>query len=330
MSPTPAKIGDATHAARVNLLLALRSRGYAFITPTPETQQRVIVRADKQRAQTLRDIFGWSLPFAETTLPGELAALLDAADALEETEAGLRARLRVSSLEDDLFLHSAFPADADDAVFFGPDTYRFAAFLGRALCGRGRVGSAVDVGAGAGAGAVTVARTSGADHLVLCDVNPWALTLARANCEAAGVKATFVETEGLQGVSGAFDLVVANPPYIAGATGQTYSEGGDMHGARLSLDWALEACKRLNPGGRLALYTGSAIIDGEDGLQAALAGSVPSEAFRLDYREIDPDVFGEELGKPAYADVERIAVVGAVVDRLAEPCPVAMRNPLIR
>jgi hypothetical protein len=29
-----------------------------------------------------------------------------------------------------------------------------------------------------------------------------------------------------------------------------------------------------------------------------------------DYRELDPDVFGEELARTPYRDVERIAVVG--------------------
>jgi hypothetical protein len=33
------------------------------------------------------------------------------------------------------------------------------------------------------------------------------------------------------------------------------------------------------------------------------------------YREIDPDVFGEEIGRGAYAGVERIAVVGLIVTR---------------
>jgi hypothetical protein len=33
------------------------------------------------------------------------------------------------------------------------------------------------------------------------------------------------------------------------------------------------------------------------------------------WRELDPDIFGEELGKPAYDDVERIAAIGAVVEK---------------
>ena len=37
---------------------------------------------------------------------------------------------------------------------------------------------------------------------------------------------------------------------------------------------------------------------------------------RHDYRELDPDVFGEELERPAYAQVERIAVVALDVFKL--------------
>jgi hypothetical protein len=43
--------------------------------------------------------------------------------------------------------------------------------------------------------------------------------------------------------------------------------------------------------------------------------ALPPLGCTLDYREIDPDVFGEELSKPIYADVERIAVVGAVITK---------------
>ncbi len=87
-----------------------------------------------------------------------------------------------------------------------------------------------------------------------------------------------------------------------------------MHGARVSLDWALEAAARLEPGGRMLLYTGVAIIDGRDTLRAALERELPALGCSLRYRELDPDIFGEELEKPAYARVERIAAVGAVIE----------------
>ena len=41
-----------------------------------------------------------------------------------------------------------------------------------------------------------------------------------------------------------------------------------------------------------------------------------SDAVGWTYRELDPDVFGEELDKPGYERVERIAVVALTVTRL--------------
>ena len=69
------------------------------------------------------------------------------------------------------------------------------------------------------------------------------------------------------------------------------------------------------PRGRALLYTGSAIVDGRDALRDALADAVADAGVRMDYRELDPDVFGEDLDEPAYAQVERIALVGAVIVR---------------
>ena len=90
-----------------------------------------------------------------------------------------------------------------------------------------------------------------------------------------------------------------------------------MHGARLSLDWALAGAAKLAPGGRLILYTGSAIIDGRDPLHAALQAQLPANDYTFAYRELDPDIFGEELKKKAYRDADRIAAVGAVITRKA-------------
>jgi len=35
--------------------------------------------------------------------------------------------------------------------------------------------------------------------------------------------------------------------------------------------------------------------------------------MRFAYREIDPDIFGDELRRAVYADVERLAAVGIVI-----------------
>lgn len=276
----------------------------------------MIARPDKRVAKTLRDIFGWSLPFAGELLPEDLFATLCEAQVVSPCADGFRAEVRVSSLGGDLLLHSAFPPDAEDAVFFGPDTYRFAGFLLGLLHEGPAPRLVVDIGAGAGAGALTVARRCPHARLILTDVNAKALDMARINLRAAGVPGELRIGDGMAEVAESPDLIVANPPFIAGDGGRTYRDGGDMHGARLSLEWALAGAAKLAPGGRLALYTGVAIIDGEDPLQAALRRHLDPKAVALDYRELDPDIFGEELSGKAYADVERIAAVGAVLRRI--------------
>lgn len=296
--------------ALVELLRRLQALDYDFVTVTPATHARIVARPDKWQARTLRDIFGWSLPFARAALPAGLFALLQRADALEENEAGYKSRLRVSRIGAHLFLHSAYPTDDSQAVFLGPDTYRFVSFLAAALAGRGPVTRLVDMGAGSGAGAICAAASLPGARLILVDANPEALRLARINAEAAGVAVETVEGASLDAVEGKFDLLIANPPYIVDTGGPIYRDGGGMNGAALALEWTLAAARRRSD---VLLYTGAAIVAGEDALRAALERALPALGCALRYEEIDPDLFGDELDKPAYRNVERIAAIGAVI-----------------
>ena len=78
-----------------------------------------------QQAATMEDALGWSLDFATHVLPDDVRNCLRRADMVERHGGLWRSRLRVSSLGDDLFLHSAYPTDSDDAVFFGPNDLSF-------------------------------------------------------------------------------------------------------------------------------------------------------------------------------------------------------------
>ncbi len=285
-----------------NLGRALRDAGYAFITPTPATHRRILARGGQ--ARTLRDVFGWSRPFPPQLLPETQLALLEEAGALERAGLLLRSRVRFSTLGPLLLAHSAYPTTAPDAVFFGPDTYRFASFLiARAPQ---RIGSLADVGCGTGAGGLLLA--SRAASVELLDVNAKALAFARANCELNEVAARVCVSDVLSGGSEAVDLVIANPPYLADDAGRTYRDGGGALGTGLSVRIVREALDRLRPGGRLLLYTATPVIEGEHVLWPQLEPLL--RGLRHDYRELDPDVFGEELERPAYARVERIAVIG--------------------
>jgi hypothetical protein len=113
------------------------------------------------------------------------------------------------------------------------------------------------------------------------------------------------------------DLIVANPPYVAGESGRVYKDGGDLHGARLSLDWAIAGMERLwRPAAGFILYTGSAILDGGvDSPHERLEAEVRARGMRPALSGTRPRHLLRRTAPRAYADVERIAAVGAVITR---------------
>ncbi|GAC1624911.1 MAG: class I SAM-dependent methyltransferase [Nevskia sp.] len=294
----------------------LQAGDYRFTTPTPETQRRVLANRPGE-ARDLRDVFGWSRRFESGLLPAEALRLLERSGALQELDDGrLRSRIRFSSLADGLFVHSAYPTSAGDAVFFGPDTCRFAGLIRGTLAGRRRPAPrVVDIGCGSGAGGLLAARQLGPRmaRLTLGDISPAALRCAAINSALSGVEAHCVESDVLDGVEGEFDLVLCNPPYLADPQQRLYRHGGGLHGCELSLRIVRETLPRLAPKGWLILYTGTAVVDGVDTFKAGVEPLLRSAGLRYRYEELDPDVFGEELEQAAYAGVERLAVVGLVV-----------------
>ncbi|AHL34147.1 SAM-dependent methyltransferase [Pseudomonas brassicacearum] len=296
----------------------LQADGYRFITPTPLTHERVNQRPGNERAKTLRDVFGWSRPFAAGLISADEQRQLQEAEVLEARDGLLRSRVRWSSLDGLLFAHSQFPTQANDAVFFGPDSYRFAQLIHTHLQQNfTAVHRAVDIGCGAGVGALVIARARREAQVLALDINPLALRLTAVNAALAEVaNVEIARSDVLQDVEGSFDLIVANPPYMADPSERAYRHGGGVLGAGLSLRIVEQALPRLTPGGSLVLYTGVAMVDGRDPFLEALRPWRDSAEFGWTYRELDPDVFGEELLTPGYQDVERIAVVALVVTRI--------------
>jgi methylase of polypeptide subunit release factors len=299
--------------ALLDLLGALAAAEYRFVTVTPETHRRVLERDPGRIAGDLRGAFGWNLPFEQGLLPEPVREALDRSGHAVREGSLCRSRVRVASVGDRLFLHSAYPTVSADAVFFGPDSYRYARFLEAEIPRLAPVRSLVDVGAGSGVGAIVAAALLPNARLVATDINPLALRFARINARHSGVELETRESSGLGEVEGPIDLVIANPPFVVDPAGRLYRDGGGMHGARLSLDWAIEAARRIEPGGAVLLYTGSALVEGRDGLREALAERLPELGCSLDYSELDPDIFGELLCGEGYEEVERVAAVGAVI-----------------
>jgi methylase of polypeptide subunit release factors len=146
---------------------------------------------------------------------------------------------------------------------------------------------------------------------VLADVNRKALAFSAVNAilnDLPAAKTVFSDV--LAGIEGRADLIVANPPYLVDDDRRLYRHGGGELGISLALRIVEESLERLNPGGRLILYSGTPIIGGGDPLFEALGSVLKPYVSHFVYEEIDPDVFGEELDRPAYANADRIAAIG--------------------
>lgn len=302
---------DAADDALIALGRRLLDLGYSFTTITPESHARINHRPGAERARTLRDIFGWSRPFHRGVLTSDLLNLLSAGGALVEERGQMRSTVRFSTARTAsrparpaIFLHSAFPTLDAHSVFFGPDTYRYLSVLRRLQPSARR---AVDVGCGSGAGGLAIASQCG--EVVLADINPLALRYARINAAINEAEnAVVADSDVLGSVAGPIDLVISNPPYLVDDLARTYRDGGGTFGEALSVRILREAALKLTPGGRIILYTASAIVEGQDTFLESIATMLDSFGS-FEYDEIDPDVFGEELQRPAYREVDRLAVV---------------------
>ncbi|MGI9306289.1 MAG: peptide chain release factor N(5)-glutamine methyltransferase [Gammaproteobacteria bacterium] len=113
----------------------------------------------------------------------------------------------------------------------------------------GRAARALDLGAGCGAIGLSIARLRPQSKVLLADCSEDALALAQKNSARLNAPARFCQTDWFAGIGEVFDLIVANPPYIAAGDG------------------ALAALKFEPP---LALCGGA---DGLQSLQAVVAGA---------------------------------------------------------
>ena len=139
----------------------------------------------------------------------------------------------------------------------------------------------LDFGTGSGCLAIVVAAHCPGARVMALDVSPEALAVARANAERHGVAAhiEFHEGDGRAGLPGeeAFDLVLANPPYIPTGDLPALQTEVREYDPALALDGGADglefyralaklALPRLKPTGRLMLEVG----DGQAEAVAAL------------------------------------------------------------
>jgi release factor glutamine methyltransferase len=126
----------------------------------------------------------------------------------------------------------------------------------------------LDVGCGSGVIGLTLSKDLGSDceQLTLADLSPEALSLCEQNRKALEVKATLIESNLFSSITGTFDLIVANLPYIANGE-RAKLEPEVLHDPRISLFsgsdgldllrlFCAECAAYLNTGGLVALEVG--------------------------------------------------------------------------
>ncbi|MEM1428714.1 MAG: peptide chain release factor N(5)-glutamine methyltransferase [Pseudomonadota bacterium] len=166
-----------------------------------------------------------------------------------------------------------------------PETETLVAAALEAPCAR-----ILDIGTGSGILAITLLAETPTATAVATDISPAALNVAESNAATHGVahRLTLLETTWAEGVSGPFDLIVSNPPYIARADMAglapevrdheppiALTDGGDGLGAYRAI--ATQAPGLLRPGGRLMVEHGV----GQAGAVCAIFAAAGLESLRL-------------------------------------------------
>jgi release factor glutamine methyltransferase len=135
----------------------------------------------------------------------------------------------------------------------------------------------LDVGAGSGAIALAIADEHPGARVTAIDVSEGALEVARENARATGLDVAFERRDVLEGLDGAYDLVVSNPPYVTAGELEglepevrdwepRIATVGEEHTARI----AEEAAHVLVPGGHIVLEVADGRADQVAGLLRGL------------------------------------------------------------
>ena len=286
-------------------------KGYAFTAVPQKTRvRRLDVVGPDAIASSLRDIFGFNLPFSRAAFP-TIAEHLDAAGmsiaVARRNDDGddvdlVRSAVRFTTHGSEIVAHNAYPIFSADEVVVAadPDSSRFCRLLQqRVTTGAARV---LSLHAGSGAAALNVGAA--VERLVLVESRAGALRLARVNLALAGigpaVDVAFVNEQNTAGsIDEVFDLIIID----AQAT------TCDDQSTAAAVCLVEQALTKLAPGGRLIMSTTTPVVAGIDLFQAALAPVIAGRA--VVYEELETDVLDDN--SVVTNDVERVAVVALEV-----------------
>jgi len=119
--------------------------------------------------------------------------------------------------------------------------------------------SFLEMGTGSGLIALHAARLGA--KVTAADVNPRSVECARRNAARNGIRIEVVRSDLFEKVTGLFDVIAFNPPYLPGTASSTSwvekAWAGGEEGSEMSLRFLESAWKHLAPGGRIFMVLSS-------------------------------------------------------------------------
>jgi len=119
--------------------------------------------------------------------------------------------------------------------------------------------SFLEMGTGSGLIALHAAKLGA--KVTAADVNPRAVECARRNAARNGIRLQVVRSDLFDKVTGSFDVIAFNPPYLPGTASSTSwvekAWAGGEEGSEMALMFLGSAWKHLAPGGRIFMVLSS-------------------------------------------------------------------------
>jgi release factor glutamine methyltransferase len=128
-------------------------------------------------------------------------------------------------------------------------------------------GKTLDMGCGSGIQGITAAKKG--CEVTFADISEDALSCAQENCEANGIKGTFILTDLFAKLPGKFDTIIFNPPYVPTAAlkrlkkNDPTTDGGVM-GREVIKRFLSDYKKFLAEGGKVLMLESSHNLYGSD------------------------------------------------------------------
>lgn len=124
----------------------------------------------------------------------------------------------------------------------------------------------LEIGTGSGIIAIHCAKAKA--DVIATDINPHAVNSAKFNAEMNKVKLKIIKSDLFSNVSGKFDKIIFNPPYLPSDKKDRFydiSYGGGKTGVEITNKFLKEAKKHLKPKGEIyfilsSLATGKIIL----------------------------------------------------------------------